>query len=449
MVVLAGRYELVERLGRRGASIDWLARDRLLDRTVTVQLIDPDLADDAAFAARFGEATRRLASLEAPGIARLLDTGTEDGVPYLVRERCEGVTARAHLLRRGPLDVREAVAIGIGVLDALAPAHDAGILHLDLDLDDVVLVPGGGDVRVTNIGIEAAVDAGRVARAGEPVDDAGLDARADVLAVGALLFELLTGEAPSGRTSAREMRPDVPRSLDREVARALSPDAEERFPDVRAFASALARSDLRVDGAAPRRGVIRTWFAVPVAIGLAAAALIIVGLWRGELEVGGPLGIRPADGPQPATAAERRPSSIRPLEVTISDPYGDAAENDTTAPLAVDGDPATSWTSEGYEYPDGTLGKPGVGVVFDLGGSHDVTGFRLTTPTPGFVFHIAVGDDPATLEAAIGDPLTAEPDTRGVISGTGRYVLVWITTVVPTEDRNRAEIAEFRAMVDA
>jgi hypothetical protein len=77
-----------------------------------------------------------------------------------------------------------------------------------------------------------------------------------------------------------------------------------------------------------------------------------------------------------------------------------------------------------------------------------VTGFRLRVPTAGFTFHVAVGDDPAVLIGAVGPAIVASTETRGELGGSGRYVLVWITSVVPTDDGNRAEIAEFTAVIE-
>jgi putative peptidoglycan lipid II flippase len=138
---------------------------------------------------------------------------------------------------------------------------------------------------------------------------------------------------------------------------------------------------------------------------------------------------------------------VTPASVVTFDPFGDGGENDSTAPYAVDGDPSTAWRSENYF--DGSLHKQGVGLVFDLGERRTVTAFRLIAPNAGYVFHTAVGDDPESLLGGVGSPNVAESDTRGELAGEGRYVLVWITTVVPVEDGIRAEIAEFRAVVEA
>ncbi|MGZ8635668.1 MAG: protein kinase domain-containing protein [Actinomycetota bacterium] len=458
--VLANRYALREELGRSGTGMVWRADDILLDRVVTVKLIHPSLADDPAFAKHLAEEARRVASLAAPGIARLLDSGRQDGVPYLVREHVEGESARDRLDAGGPFAPREASRIATEVLEALGPAHGAGVLHLHLELDDVLLTPDGG-VRVTDLGIGPAVSA-----TGDPADAARLlggdglapeqsaggavDRRTDVFAVGAVLFELLTGEPPRGRRSPRDVRPRVPRSLDRVVCRALADDPHERFDDVASFATALRDGDPEeapgVEGG--HRHVIRGWLGVPAAVALVAAAAIVAGLWLGRLEVGGPLGIRAAEEPRTETVVEPSTRTVRPVTAVATDPFGDEDENDEDAALALDGDEGTAWRTENY-FDDTLNNKPGVGLVFDLGASQDVTGFRLSTPHPGFAFHVAVGDDPAALVALIGVPFTAGPETRGTIEATGRYVLVWITSVVPVEDGNRAEVAEFRVTVVA
>jgi serine/threonine-protein kinase len=439
----------------------WRAEDRLLRRTVTVKLIHPSLGDDPAFAERLGDEVRRIASLAAPGVAGLLDSGEEDGITYLVREHVEGESARAILDRSGPLAPEEATRIAIAVLDALAPAHDAGILHLHLDLDDVLLTPDGR-VRVTDLGIGPAVTTTRSAAeaarllggdalAPEQATTSTLDVRTDVYAVGVLLFELLTGAPPRGRRSPRDLVPSLPRELDRAVARALAPEAQDRFSGVAPFAAALRAgpsAETVVD--VTRRRWVGAWLVVPIAIALVAAGVIALGLWLGRLEVGGPLGIRPAADPtslaSPAapvtTTAAASPASV----LVLDPPPGDGTENDSTAPNAIDGDPATAWRSENYF--DGRLNKDGVGLVFDLGTRSDVVGFVLSTPHPGFVFHVAVGDDPDGMLDQIGGPLTADEETRAALEGTGRYVLVWITTVVPVTDGNRAEISEFLVVTE-
>ena len=457
--VIDGRYELERELGRGPTGMVWRARDLLLGRIVTLKVVHPSLADDAAFIERLAVEASRVASLNAPGIVRLLDTGVEDGVPYLVREHVDGTCLRDRLDRDGPFALDVAATIATRVLEALAPAHDQGVFHLDLALDDVV-VQDDGAVRVTDIGIGAAVTATHAPAEAAALLGAGhvapeqasggfVDARTDLFAVAALLFELLAGEPPGERTSVRAIRDDVPRSVDRAIARGLSPNPADRPAGARAFADALTASAPEPDRATPRRGILQTWLAVPIAVAVIAVAVIVAGLWVGRLEVGGPLGIRSADGGarrEPTEPAALQVQTLRPVAVTAFDPPpGDGSENSSGAPAAVDDDRETAWRSENYF--DASLHKPGMGLIFDLGATRDVVGFRLWTPHPGFVFHVAVGDDAEALVAAIGDAFTAGPETRGTLDGTGRYILVWIRTVVDTGDGNRAEIAEFRALV--
>lgn len=465
--VIADRYILEEELVRCAAGTTVRARDRLLGRDVAVTLIHPALGDDDTFAACLFEERKRVAKISGRGIARLLDTGEEDGILFLVREHVDGETAREVLRRDGPLDTDVAVRVGVAVLDALALAHDSGVLHLGIGVDDVV-VKADGTASVTGLGIASAVVEGKpgestrfigdrlapevAARTSSEIDDPEIDARADVFAVGALVFELLTGEPPAGRSSPRAVRSDVPRAVDRVIARALAPDPRDRFSDARAFSAALhqtrhglsvsARDDVLLE--ASRLEWLRTWVAAPFAIAAVAAAVIGLGLWLGRLEVGGPLGIQPAD---PVGPSEPTTEVVTPASVATFDPFGDGGENDSTAPYAVDGDPSTAWRSENYF--DGSLHKQGVGLVFDLGERRAVTAFRLIAPNAGYVFHTAVGDDPESLLGEVGSPNVAESDTRGDLAGEGRYVLVWITTVVPAGDGIRAEIAEFRAVVEA
>jgi hypothetical protein len=451
--VLAGRYALEEELGRSRTGMVWRSQDPLLRRSVAVKLIHPRLAEDPGFARALAEEARRVAGLSVRGIACLLDTGEQDGVIYLVREYAPGSSLRDRLDTAGPATPSEAVRIGVAALGALAEAHDRGVLHLALDLDDVIV--GDGDrVCLIDFGIGAAVASSRPGEARTLLGDEHLapeqaagaepDARTDVYAMASLLFELLTGEPARGRTFPRPVRPDVPRALDRVLARALDPDPERRFPDARAFAGALARSVETFDASDEGRATsLFTWIGVPLVVAGIAIASIALGLWMGKLEVGGPLGIRAA--PDEPASVEIPPVLIRPASVGVIDPFGDGYELSSNAGLAVDGDLQTAWRSENYF--DGELGKPGHGLLLDLGTRHEVLGVRLWTPHPGFRFRLAVGDDPDALIDEAGGEVTSTSLSRVPLRGAGRYVLVWITSVVPVDDGNRAEVAEVRVVV--
>ncbi len=471
--MLAGRYALQNRLGGSGTGDCWRATDTVLDRAVVVKLIDPGLVADAAFVERLKRELRMVALASHPSIARLLDTGEDDGTLFVVREYVEGESVRQLLDTVGHVAAEDAIQILRSTLDGLAAAHEAGVLHLDLKPENVIVGPGG-TVKVCDLGLgEALIDERSPQDGAAALDPAPLapelwagaapDARSDVWGSGALLFEILSGRPPANGGGARSTgRTDLPRKLDDAVTRALAPDPDDRFESAEAFSSALHaipagahRPAATLDGdrgtgerslpPPPRPSLFRTWLAVPLLVALLVVGAAAIGLWAGKLRLGGPVGIRLNEGstPGPSPAAHVLGfSSVAPF-----DPYGDGHENDSGLPLAADDKTDTAWKSEAYRYPAGGLGKPGVGMLFDLGSEQTVTGFRLQTPFPGYRFTVIVGDDPYAMAQGARGMFTAGSDMREAITpATARYVLLWITSVVPTNDGNRAEVGEFRVV---
>lgn len=472
--MLARRYALEQELGTSGTGTSWMATDTILDRRVVVKLINPELAGNPEFADTLDRELRMVALASHRGLARLLDTGKDDGIAFVVREHVDGDSARSVIGRDGDVPVEQGAGLVHGALQAIAAAHEAGVLHLDLKPENVIECTDG-TIRVCDLGFGEAVvrsmppgeaiqflepaPVAPEAAAGEP-----LDVRTDVWGAGALLFELLTGRPPGdGDPSPRDHRQDVTHELDGVVRKALSPEPGDRFVSVGEFEAALreAAGLAGDDAAAPARrpglgdtaaitpappplrfSSFRTWFAVPLLVALIAAVALGAGLWVGKLELGGPVGIRFGPDEESTAPATR---VLRFVTVAPMDPYGDDQENDSGMPLATDGDPLTAWRSENYY--DGELNKSGVGMLFDLGRARTVTGFRLQTPSPGYRFTVVVGDDPTAMAAGARPTITATSDMRESIEpATGRYVLLWITTVVPTDDGNRAEVGEFRVV---
>ncbi len=455
--------------------MSWSATDSVLDRRVVVKLISPELAGDPAFAERLDQELRMVALASHRGLARLLDTGKDDGIAFVVREHVEGDSARVVITGEGDVPVERGASLVRGALDALAAAHEAGVLHLDLKPENVIECTDGS-IRVCDLGFGEAVvrsmpphEAMKFLQPAPiaPESAAGTppDVRTDVWSVGALLYEILTGRAPAaGDASPRDHRPDVTRKLDDVIRRALAPEPDDRFASAVEFGAALrdaagvateraaapaSRSGLEETAVVapvpppPRSSLFRTWLAVPLLVVLIAASALGAGLWLGKLQLGGPVGIRfgpPEESPSPATRILRF-FTVAPVDP----PPGDGHENDSGMPFVWDGDPLTAWKSENYF--DGRLNKPGVGMLFDLGAPRTVTGFRLQTPYPGYRFTVVVGDDLTAMIAGARPAFTATAEMREPIGpATGRYVLLWITSVVPTDDGNRAEVGEFRVV---
>lgn len=203
-----GRYELRARLGAGGMGEVHLAHDTLLSREVAVKLLSTHLLADPQWLPRFRSEARAAGGLNHPNVLTVHDVGEADGVPFLVTEYVAGTTLRQRLLR-GPLTAEEWWSIGAQVIAAIAAAHQSGIVHRDLKPENVMLRPDGL-VKVLDFGLAkqgGALPTFDAVRTGEGVllgslrymspeqargDD--VDARSDVFGLGALLYEMATGE---------------------------------------------------------------------------------------------------------------------------------------------------------------------------------------------------------------------------------------------------------------
>ena len=304
-----GPYEIQSLLGQGGMGQVYDATDTRLDRAVAIKVLSDALACDPAARQRFEREARSAAALNHPHICTILDVGPD----YLVMERLDGETL-ANLLTRGPLPVNQAIDYAVQITEALEAAHARGIVHRDLKPSNVIITAAGAKVldfglakQVATIDRDAptrtftAVEA--VTRAGQIVGTAAymspeqaegksIDARSDLFALGALLYEMLAGRRPfSGDTRLstlasvlkatpdrlRRIRHDVPEHIERVVSRCL-----EKDPAARYASAAEVRRELM-----PYRTVDRSRNRLrAVSVAVAALTLVIGGLGvRAYLEV--------------------------------------------------------------------------------------------------------------------------------------------------------------------
>lgn len=204
--VVDGRYEVISRIARGGMATVYLAQDRRLDRRVALKMMHPHLADGSDVVARFRREARAAARLSHPGVVGVFDQGTEGETSYLTMEYVEGVTLRRRLTTRGALTLGEAIDVLDAVLDALAAAHRAGLVHRDVKPENV-LIARDGTIKVADFGLARAVTEATMSSTGallgtvaylspEIVTSGSADARADVYAAGVMFFEMLTGHQP-------------------------------------------------------------------------------------------------------------------------------------------------------------------------------------------------------------------------------------------------------------
>ena len=264
------RYEIVARVARGGMAIVYRAHDRQLDRVVAVKVPRPEFARDPGFSEQFRREARAAARLSHPNVVAVYDSGEDRGLPWIVMEYVSGQTLRDLLERRGRLDLETTAELLGAVADALDHAHHAGIAHLDMKPENVLLT--SESVKVADFGLVRAAHAGSDTPlagtvqylAPEVLRGGVVDGRADVYALGVLAYECLTGRPPFTGTQDEVIRQhlsgrvpppslslrSLPQPVDAAVWQATDPDPAHRFARASQFAAAMgAPRRRRVDEA--------------------------------------------------------------------------------------------------------------------------------------------------------------------------------------------------------
>jgi eukaryotic-like serine/threonine-protein kinase len=384
-----GPHEIIEQLGSGGMGEVYRARDTRLDRMVAVKILPGHLSDNEELRQRFDREARTISQLSHPHVCALYDVGHQDGVDYLVMEYLEGATLADRIVK-GPLPIEQVLRYGIQIADALDKAHRLGIVHRDLKPGNVMVTKSG--VKLLDFGLAKlrAVTPGAVSSSASLVQtqtDATLtaqgtiigtfqymapeilegreaDARSDIFALGALLYEVATGQAPfQGKTQASviaailgktpppisSVQPMTPPALDRVVQTCLEKDPEDRWQtahdvmlELKWVAEGGSRAGLPAPVVTRRRSRERLAWIIAAALAAAVATLGVLQLRKPRSapavvrstvlppekaaftfvgQGGGPVAVSP-DGRQLAfVAAEpggRRQLWIRPLELLLA-----------------------------------------------------------------------------------------------------------------------------------
>jgi len=268
---IAGRYEVLARLGQGGMGATFHARDRESGRDVVVKIPSIALIGDPGTFSRYQRELEIGRRLEHPRVQNLVTSGQlSGGAPYMVLDYVAGRSFREYLAERAPLPIEEAVRIGVQLAETLQYIHEQGIVHRDLKPENLLITPAG-DVVLLDFGIALLQGARRLTfhrltssvgtpdyMAPEQVSGERGDARTDVYAVGVLLYEMLAGTVPyqgdnalavmgqrltSDPRSIRALRPEVSPQLDTVVRRALRRDRAERYHTMAALRDDLLHLD--------------------------------------------------------------------------------------------------------------------------------------------------------------------------------------------------------------
>jgi len=349
-----GVFEVESFVGAGGMGEVYRARDTRLDRLVAIKVLSPDAATDPRARVRFAYEARAVARLSHPRICALHDMGHHDGVDFLVMEYLEGETLAARL-RRGPLPLGEAMHAALEIGEALAAAHAQGIVHRDLKPSNVMLTKGGAkllDFGLARLRPPAGADPSRPAgaltgtqtmpglimgtlpyMAPEQLEARDVDARADIFAFGAVLYEVITGRKAFEETSQARLisailssdppaisvlQPLTPPALDRVIRTCLAKDRDDRWAsvhDVLLQLEWIAHDGSAVavpgDGVADRRRDRLAWTVAAMAV------LVVAVLWGWVL---------------------RRPTpSVRTQVLSVLAPSGAALDTNEAPAISPDG----------------------------------------------------------------------------------------------------------------
>ncbi len=267
--LLAGRYELQEKIGDGGMAVVYKARCRLLNRFVAIKILKPEFARDLKFIESFRKESQAAAALSHPNIVNIYDVGREGNIHYIVMELIEGSILSDYIAKEGPLDWKRAVEIGKQIASALAFAHKNHIIHRDVKPHNILLTQDG-TAKITDFGIAKALDtSGKVEEtttvmgsvhyfSPEQARGGYVDEKSDIYSLGIVLFEMLTGKVPfdgdnpvavalmhinEAMPYPSSINPDIPPQIEEVVMKATDKLSINRYATADEMYDALAHAE--------------------------------------------------------------------------------------------------------------------------------------------------------------------------------------------------------------
>ena len=269
-MMIADRYEILEKIGTGGMSDVYKAKDHKLNRFVAVKVLKQEFSENANFVSKFRIEAQAAAGLMHPNIVNVYDVGEEGGIYYIVMELVEGITLKKYIEKKARLSVKEAISIAIQVSMGIEAAHNNHIIHRDIKPQNII-ISKEGKVKVTDFGIAKAATSNTITSnvmgsvhytSPEQARGGYSDEKSDIYSLGITMFEMLTGRVPfNGETtvaiaikhiqeempSPREYVSEIPISVEQIVCKCCQKSPDRRYQSMAELITDLKQSLINPD----------------------------------------------------------------------------------------------------------------------------------------------------------------------------------------------------------
>ena len=267
---IAGRYEIIGKVGAGGMSDVYKAMDHTLGRYVAIKVLKSEFSEDLNFVTKFRTEAQSAAGLEHPNIVNIYDVGSENEFHYIVMELVEGITLKTYIEKKGQLSFKEAVSIAIQVGRGIEAAHNKNIIHRDIKPQNII-ISTEGKVKVTDFGIAKAVSSNTISSdvmgsvhysSPEQARNGFIDGKSDIYSLGIVMYEMVTGRVPfDGDTtvavaiqhlqeemeSPKTYAPDLPVSMEKIILKCTQKNPDRRYENITALLSDLRKALISPD----------------------------------------------------------------------------------------------------------------------------------------------------------------------------------------------------------
>lgn len=263
--VFAGRYQVIEELGKGGMATVYKVLDKEIKEKVALKLLKPEIADDEKTLERFRNELKFARQISHKNVCRMFDLNHQEGIYYIIMEYVPGEDLKTSIRRMGRLSAGKAIFIAKQVCEGLAEAHQLGVVHRDLKPQNI-MIDSDGNARIMDFGIARSIKTKGITETGvligspeymsvEQVEGEEVDQRSDIYSLGVILFEMVTGRVPfegdtplsiavkhttQAPSNPREINAEIPESLARVILKCMEKDKQRRYQSIEELLTELS-----------------------------------------------------------------------------------------------------------------------------------------------------------------------------------------------------------------